>query len=69
VAYLKKLAIPHKVPRSAWVFCPDRSSCDGWHLWSTDPQGSAWAIGVVEVLRRPRTVANRNLEQSIYLHR
>ncbi|MBV8268173.1 MAG: hypothetical protein JO252_17750, partial [Planctomycetaceae bacterium] len=57
-AYLKKLAIPHKVPRSAWVFCPDRSSSEGQHLRYTDPQGGAWAIGVDEVLRRPRTVAN-----------
>ena len=69
VAYLKKQQIPHEVPRSACVFCPYRSNAEWRHLRDNDPTGWARAVEVDEALRRPGTVANRNLEQSIYLHR
>jgi hypothetical protein len=39
------------------------------HLRDNDPSGWARAVEVDEALRRPGTVANRNLEQSMYLHR
>lgn len=69
VAYLKEQAIPHEVPRSACVFCPYRSNAEWRHLRDTDPAGWKRAVEVDEALRRPGTVANRNLEQAIYLHR
>ncbi len=69
VAYLKKQAIPHEVPRSACVFCPFKSNHEWRLLEGNDPAGWARAVEVDEALRRPGTVANRNLEQSIYRHR
>ncbi len=69
VAYLKEQDIPHEVPRSACVFCPFKSNFEWRLLRDTDPSGWARAVEVDEALRRPGTVANRNLEQSIYLHR
>lgn len=69
VAYLKEQAIRHEVPRSACVFCPYKSNLEWRHLRDNDPAGWARAIEVDEAHRRPGTVANRNLEQSMYLHR
>ena len=69
VAYLKRQSIPQEVPRSACVFCPFKSNFEWRHLRDTDPAGWARAVEVDEALRRPGTVANRNLEQSMYLHR
>jgi len=69
VSYLKGRSIPHEVPRSACVFCPFKSNFEWRHLRDSDPAGGARAVEVDEALRRPGTVANRNLEQSMYLHR
>jgi hypothetical protein len=69
VAYLEEQDIPHKVPRSACVFCPFRSNHEWRLLRDNDSAGWARALEMDEALRRPGTVANRNLEQSIYLHR
>ena len=69
VSYLKGRSIPHEVPRSACVFCPFKSNVEWRHLRDSDPAGWARAVEVDEALRRPGTVANRSLEQSIYLHR
>ena len=69
VAYLKEHQIPHEVPRSACVFCPFKSNHEWRLLRDNDPMGWARAVEVDKALRREGTVANRNLEQSIYLHR
>jgi hypothetical protein len=69
VAYLREQQIPHEVPRSACVFCPFKSNFEWRDLRDTDPAGWARAIEVDEALRRPGTLANRNMEQAIYLHR
>ena len=69
VAYLNELQIPHEVPRSACVFCPFKSNQEWRYLRDNDPAGWARAVEVDDALRRPGTVANRNLEQSMYLHR
>ena len=69
VAYLREQAIPHEVPRSACVFCPYKSNFEWRLLKENDPAGWARAVEVDEALRKPGTVANRNLEQSMYLHR
>ncbi len=69
VAYLNEQNIPHEVPQSACFFCPFKSNFEWRLLRDNDPAGWARAIEVDEALRRPGTVANRSLEQSIYLHR
>jgi hypothetical protein len=69
VSYLKEQTIPHEVPRSACVFCPFKSNYEWRHLRDTDQTGWARAVEVDEALRRPGSVANRNMEQAIYLHR
>jgi len=69
VAYLKEQKIPHEVPRSVCVFCPFKCNFEWRHLRDKDPAGWARAVEVDEALRRPGTVANRNLEQSMDLHR
>ena len=69
VAYLKEQAIPHEVPSSACVFCPVKTNQEWRHLRDNNPAGWARAVEVDDALKRPGTVANRNLEQSMYLHR
>lgn len=69
VACLEEQQIPHEVPRSACVFCPFKSNHEWRLLRDSDPVGWARAVEVDEALRRPGAVANRSLEQSIYLHR
>lgn len=61
--------LPHPVPRSACVFCPYKSNREWLHLKETDPEGSARAVQIDEALRREGTVANRRLQQKMYLHR
>ena len=51
------------------MFCPFKSNFEWRHLRDDDPAGWARAVEVDEALRREGTVANRNLEQSIYLPR
>ena len=69
VAYLREQDIPHEVPRSACLFCPFKSNHEWRLLRDNDPSGWARAVEVDEALRCPGTVANRGLEQSIYVHR
>lgn len=69
VAYLKEQATLHEVPRSACVCCPFKINFEWRHLRNNDPADWARAVEVDEALRRPGTLANRNLEQAIYLHR
>jgi hypothetical protein len=69
VSYLKEQTIPHEVPRSACVFCPFKSNFEWRHLRDNDPAGWARAVEVDEALRRPGSLANRNMQQAIYLHR
>lgn len=69
VSYLREQSIPHEVPRSACVFCPYRSNTEWRHLRDTDPDGWARALEIDEALRRPGTIANRKMEQKIYVHR
>jgi hypothetical protein len=61
--------LPHAVPRSACVFCPYKSNKEWLHLKGTDPEGWARAVQIDEALRREGTVANRRMEQKLYLHR
>lgn len=61
--------VPHEVPRSACVFCPYRTNKEWLHLKQTDPEGWQRAVEIDNALRQPGTVANRKLEQKLYVHR
>lgn len=61
--------VPHKVGRSACVFCPLKSDREWLRLKETDPVGWARAVEIDEALRRPGTAAAVNMRQRIYLHR
>lgn len=68
VAWLKG-RVPHEVPRSACVFCPCRSAAEWERLKREDAEGWARAVEVDNALRVPGNVVNRNMEQSLYVHR
>lgn len=61
--------VPHEVPKSACVFCPFHDN----HQWAMLKArgGKDWAriVQIDTALRTPGTIVNRNLEQSLYLHR
>lgn len=55
-----------------WAASPGHirhSNAEWRHLRDSDRAGWARAVEVDEALRRPGTVANRNMQQAIYLHR
>ena len=66
---LKAYGVPHEVPRSACVFCPDRSNEEWRWLRDNDPAGFQRAVEIDTALRTPGHVVNRNLEQKLYVHR
>jgi hypothetical protein len=60
---------PHPVPRSACVFCPFHSDAEWLRIKRDDPKGWARAIEIDTALRTTGTVANRDMRQTMYLHR
>jgi len=68
LAYLEK-RVPHKVPRSACVFCPMHNNFEWRMLRDTDPEGWARAVQVDEGMRKPGTIMNRGMNGQLYLHR
>jgi hypothetical protein len=61
--------VPHTVPRSACIFCPFHNDAEWAQLKAAG--GADWAR-VIEVdrgLRNPDSIVNRNLDQSLYLHK
>jgi len=68
VAYLAD-KVPHVTPRSACVFCPYHSDYE-WNKQKTeDPEGWARSVEVDHALRDAGSVANRQMDQTMYLHR
>jgi hypothetical protein len=63
-----KNRVPHEVPRSACVFCPFKSARE-WLKTKANPSEWARAVEIDEALRTPGRIVNRNMEQSLYLHR
>jgi hypothetical protein len=61
--------VPHEVPRSACVFCPFHSDAEWQRL--KDAGGADWAraIEVDAWLRTTGSVANRDMRQTMYVHR
>lgn len=61
--------VPHPVPRSACVFCPYRTNKEWLDLKRNDPAGWQRAVEIDHALRAEGTVANRKMDQKLYLHR
>lgn len=57
------------VPRSACVFCPFHSDAEWLRIKRDDPEGWARAIEIDTALRTTGSVANRDMRQTMYLHR
>lgn len=67
--WLSDFRVPHEVQKSACVFCPFKSNAEWRRLRDTDPAGWARAVEVDNALRVHGTVANRKLDQKLYVHR
>ena len=61
--------VPHKVPRSACVFCPYHSNAEWLSLKRDDLAAWNRAVEIDEALRVDGNVVNRNMTKSLYLHR
>lgn len=61
--------LPYEVPRSACVFCPYRSNSEWLYLRNTDPEGWQRAVEIDHLLREEGTIANRRMNNKLYLHR
>lgn len=61
--------VPHKVPKSACVFCPYRDDESWRRLRDEDPLGWARAVEIDAALREEGTAANRDMQKRLYLHR
>ncbi len=59
--------VPHRVPRSACVFCPYKSNKEWRALRDNDPDGWARAVEVDAALRED-AVAGRDLDGKLYVH-
>ena len=69
VKWLESFGVPHKVPRSACVFCPYKSNHEWLLLRETDPEGWARAVEIDDALRVEGTVCNRNHKEKNYVHK
>ncbi|MCZ2147986.1 MAG: hypothetical protein LC126_09420 [Bryobacterales bacterium] len=67
--WLRAFGVPHEVQKSACVFCPFKSNAEWRRLRDTDRDGWARACQVDNALRVDGTVANRKLDQKLYVHR
>jgi hypothetical protein len=61
--------VPHEVVSSACVFCPFKSNREWRRLRDTDPKGWERAVYIDRRIREEGVVANRNLEENLYVHR
>ena len=60
--------VPHRVPRSACVYCPFHNDAE-WLRIKSNPSDWKLALEVDEALREPGIILNRNMNQKLYLHR
>lgn len=63
-----KPRVPHETPRSACVYCPFKSASE-WLRTKSHPKAWARALQIDRALRTPGVIANRNMDQLLYLHR
>lgn len=61
--------VPHRVPRSACVFCPYRHNDEWVSLKVNDPDGWKRAVEIDRSLRSPGTLANTQMDQPLFIHR
>jgi hypothetical protein len=61
--------VPHEVPRSACVFCPFHDDREWLRIKQDDPESWARAVEVDTALRTEGSVVNRDMRQTMYLHR
>ena len=61
--------VPHRVPRSACVFCPYRTDSEWQEMRDQQPEDFARAVEIDDALRVPGNIVNRNMDKKIYLHR
>ena len=66
--YLAK-RVPHPVPRSSCKYCPFKSDEEWLDMSLNHPADFAEACGVDEALRNPGTVANRQMDDPMFVHR
>lgn len=69
VKWLQDYKVPHKVPRSACVFCPYKSNNEWLLLRQNDFDGWNRAVEIDNALRVEGSVYNRNLNEKLYLHK
>lgn len=60
--------VPHQTPRSACVFCPFKGPSE-WLKTKQNQKDWERAVEIDEALRRPGVIANRNMDQELFLHR
>jgi len=61
--------VPHETPRSACVFCPFHRDLEWQRIKDSDSAAWARAVEIDEALRTTGAVANRDMRQTMYLHR
>lgn len=61
--------IPHPCPRSACVFCPYHSDAEWYKLREEEPESFQRAIQIDNALRDGVSVMQRDMTQTMYLHR
>jgi len=61
--------VPHEVPKSACVFCPFHNNNQWARLKAQGGKDWDRIVQIDTAFRTPGTVVNRNLQQSLYLHR
>jgi hypothetical protein len=60
--------VPHKVPRSACVFCPYHDDAE-WLAVKAVPEDWARAVEIDEALRTKGNIVNRNMDAQMFVHR
>lgn len=60
--------VPHKVPRSACVYCPFHTD-EEWLAIKSVPEDWALAVEIDEALRTPGTIVNRGMDAQMFVHR
>ena len=68
LAWLKE-KVPHRVPKSACVFCPFHDNATWRELRRSDPEAWQRAVAIDESLRDGKSICRRGFRQSLYLHR
>lgn len=61
--------VPHPVPRSACVYCPNHSDQEWLDMQLNDQDAWTVAVDIDEALRKPGNVVNRKMDFQMFLHR